>query len=86
MADQVIAESGKAPCRFGEIVPDFNWPFGEQLIDNPQSRVSGLGWFRAVADHSRPLRKLQVSALVVWMLVFGSPWIASSTLAISPLA
>lgn len=86
MADQVITESGQAPCRFGEIVPDFNWPLGEQLIDHLQSRVAGLGWFRGAAGHSRPLRKLQVSALVVWMLVFGSPWIASSTLAISPLA
>jgi hypothetical protein len=32
IADKVIAKSGQAPCRFGEIVPNFNWPFGEQLL------------------------------------------------------
>jgi hypothetical protein len=65
MANQVIAESGQATCRFGKIVPHLNWPLSQQLTDNPKTRVSGLGRFGAVASHSRPLRKLQVSALVV---------------------
>src|SRR6185437_12164244 len=60
--------------------------FGSRLFVAIAVRVENQACAAASAGASRPLRTAQVRALVVWMLVLGSPWIANRTLAIAPRA